>query len=392
MKQKTLLCLVCMLLLSHLLAGCTTAGQYETATTVPIQTTPAVMPTQPTPAAPTAPPPAPESSVAFETNKAGKTVVHVTGPIDERPAYNYVFNPHVCSSICKLCLGDEVEAELNAYCDAVLAGADSFPCSGADNWARVNAAKAEALPISIFVDLGESFDESLMQDGKYPLTYTVSKSEFSQITAEFQAQVAALIAAADLREGDTELERALKLFSSESLRCVYDYKTEEDFTIRGYQSNAYHVIMEGRGICQEFARDYAYLLQQVGVDASTCGSEMVRELGPHEWTVFLLDGVWYNADVTWQLNEPYALTFFGGTDTERYYHGVLLEYNDFGNYGVLGNEELPIEDLRFEQFGSVKWYRIDHETQTLLYYDDPAFILNDPDSYTAEPKQFDLKP
>ena len=254
LKQKTLLCLVCMLLLSHLLAGCTTAGQYETATTVPIQTTPAVMPTQPTPAAPTAPPPAPESSVAFETNKAGKTVVHVTGPIDERPAYNYVFNPHVCSSICKLCLGDEVEAELNAYCDAVLAGADSFPCTGAENWARVNAAKAEALPISIFVDLGESFDESLMQDGKYPLTYTVSKSEFSQITTEFQAQVAALIAAADLREGDTELERALKLFSSESLRCVYDYKTEEDFTIRGYQSNAYHVIMEGRGICQEFAR------------------------------------------------------------------------------------------------------------------------------------------
>ena len=32
----------------------------------------------------------------------------------------------------------------------------------------------------------------------------------------------------------------------------------------------------------------------------------------------------------------------GGTDEERYYHGVLLEYNDFGNYGVLDSEAFPI--------------------------------------------------
>lgn len=380
--------LLCLLLCAGLLAGCTTVGQLEPAATVPVLTTPAAAPTQTTPVEATVPAP----GIELETNEAGKTIVRVPGPVDERPAFPYEFNPCVCSAICKLCLGDEVEAELNAYCDAVLAGADFFPCSGADNWARVNAAKAEALPISIFVDLGESFDESLLTDGQYPIRYTVSKAEFSQITAEFQAQVAALIDAADLREGDTDLERALKLYTSESLRCVYDYKTEEDFTIRGYKSNAYHVIMEGKGICQEFARAYAYLLQQVGVEASTCGSQMVRDIGPHEWTVILLDGVWYNADVTWQLNEPYGLTFFGGTDEERYYHGVLLEYNDFGNYGVLDSEAFPISDLRFEPLESAKWYRIDHVTQTLYYYDDPDFILNDPGSYSAEPKQFNLKP
>ena len=380
--------LLCLLLCAGLLAGCTTVGQIEPTATVPVLTTPAAAPTQTTPVEATVPAP----GIELETNDAGKTIVRVPGPVDERPAFPYEFNPCVCSAICKLCLGDEVEAELNAYCDAVLAGADFFPCSGADNWARVNAAKAEALPISIFVDLGESFDESLLTDGQYPIRYTVSKAEFSQITAEFQAQVAALIDAADLREGDTDLERALKLYTSESLRCVYDYKTEEDFTIRGYKSNAYHVIMEGKGICQEFARAYAYLLQQVGVEASTCGSEMVRDIGPHEWTVILLDGVWYNADVTWQLNEPYGLTFFGGTDEERYYHGVLLEYNDFGNYGVLDSEAFPISDLRFEPLESAKWYRIDHVTQTLYYYDDPDFILNDPGSYSAEPKQFNLKP
>lgn len=397
MKKAVLLSLICLLLSFCLLSGCTVVGQNEPSMTPPIQTTPAVLPTETTLTVPTtqttqAVPTEPSPSIEYDTNEAGKTIVHVPGPIDDRPAYHYEFNPHVCSAICRLCLGDEVEAELNAYCDAVLAGSDSFPCSGAENWERVNAAKEEALPISIFVDLGESYDESLLIDGQYPLNYTVSKSEFSQITADFQAQVAALIAAADLREGDTELERALKLYTSESLRCVYDYKTEEDFTIRGYKSNAYHVIMSGRGICQEFARAYAYLLQQVGVEASTCGSEMVREYGPHEWTVILLDGVWHHADVTWQLNEPYALTFFGGTDEERYYHGVVLECNDFGNYGVLGVDDLPIEDFRFEPFESVKWYRIDHETQTLFYYDDPYFDFTDPDSFTAEPKHFYLNP
>lgn len=333
-----------------------------------------------------------ESAFQVDYNDVGKAVVTVPGPKDPRPAYDYSFQPHVCSEICRMALGEAVEQEIFAFEDAAFVGADAFPCTGEENWARVNAAMQENLPLSVFLDIGERFDPALLKGGQYPISYRISKDAYLKKVEDFRTRVTALIQSADLRAGDTDLEKALKLYTEESLRCEYNYRTYDAFKEGNYSANAYTALTTDKGICQEFAGAYAYLLQQVGVEASTVDSRMTDD-NVHGWTVLRLDGSLYYADVTWNLREPYSLRFFGVTDRERRSNGVLTEYNDFGGYGIILNNDLQITDRRFcDDFPYVKWYRIDHEAQQLLYYYDSDFDPTNPKCYTGEIAVFSLRP
>lgn len=385
MKRKNLHLILSVLLILALLCGCSAIGK-----PLPAESSASVPETEPTTVPETTEEP---DTFSVTYNAVGKPIVHVPGPTDDRPAYSYTFNPHVCSSICRQALGDEVEAELFAFCDALLAGEDSFPCENDETWERVHAAMQEALPLSVLVSIGEEFEDDKLQDGRYPIDYSMDKAEFLEKASEFQTRIEELVAAADLREGDTDLERAIKLFHEESLRCVYDYETMIKFEAGEYTSNAYHTLTTNTGICQEFAGAYAYLLLQVGVDASVVASRMYDN-DVHGWTILKIDDVWYNADVTWQLNQPYSLSFFGVTDDERSYHGVDLDWNDYGGYGMITHDDMQVTDQRFfYDFPSVQWFRIDHDAQILTYYWDPDFDVEDEDSYAAEETEtFSLLP
>lgn len=385
MKRKNLHLILSVLLILALLCGCSAIGK-----PLPTESSASVPETEPTTVPETTEEP---DTFSVTYNAVGKPIVHVPGPTDDRPAYSYTFNPHVCSSICRQALGDEVEAELFAFCDALLAGEDSFPCENDETWERVHAAMQEALPLSVLVSIGEEYEDDKLQDGRYPIDYAMDKEEFLKKASEFRTRIEELVAAADLREGDTDLERAIKVFREESLRCVYDYETMIKFEAGEYTSNAYHTLTTNTGICQEFAGAYAYLLLQVGVDASVVASRMYDN-DVHGWTILKIDDVWYNADVTWQLNQPYSLSFFGVTDNERSYHGVNLDWNDYGGYGMITHDDMQVTDPRFyDDFPSVQWFRIDHDAQILTYYWDPDFDVEDEDSYAAEETEtFSLLP
>ena len=375
MKHKKTLSILSVLLILALLCGCSAKGKPRTA-----ESSASVPKTEPSTVPETT---EPEDTFSVTYNAVGKPVVHVPGPKDDRPAYPYTFNPHVCSSICRQALGDEVEAELCAFCDALLAGEDSFPCENDETWERVHAAMQDALPLSVLVSIGEEYEDEKLQDGRYPIDYSMDKAEFLEKASEFQTRIEELIAAADLREGDTDLERAIKLFHEESLRCVYDYETIIKFEAGEYQSNAYHTLTTDTGICQEFAGAYAYLLLQVGVDASVVASRMYDN-DVHGWTILKIDGVWYNADVTWQLNQPYSLAYFGVTDDERKNHGVNVDFNDYGGYGMISHDDMQVTDRRFFiDFPNVQYFWIDHDKQQLFFFFDPDFDVENEDSYQS---------
>lgn len=391
MKRQAICFGLCLMILLACFSGCsvTKFGIISTAAPVHSETGGQTQPSDLETAAPTDPVEG-EFSVTF--NDFGKAVVHVPGPKDPRPAYAYHFQPCVCSWICRQSLGESVEAEVRSFCDAVLRGEDSFPCTGKDNWARVHAAMHECLPLSVFVTLGgEDYDPALLRDGSYPITYTIPKDEFLQKSADFQAGIAKLIANADLREGDTDLEKALKLYTEESLRCEYDYEAYDAFKEGRYESNPYRTLMTGQGICQDFAWSYAYLLMQVGVEASVVGSRMIDD-NVHAWTVLNVDDSIFYSDVTWNLRTPYALKYFGVTDEDRYHCGVVVEENDFGYYGKILHDDLQVTASRFAyDFPYVQWYRIDHDSQRLFYYDDPTFDVTNPKCYTDDLEVFELR-
>ena len=329
----------------------------------------------------------PESTEPYlENNEVGKPVLHVSVPADERPAYEYRFNPYAHSSLFTMAYGESVDAEIRGFCDAVLAGEDSFPCTGLENWIRMSEIKDYMLPFCHYVDMyamGGYFPE-LLEDGRYPLYYTVPKEEYLSIVEAFQERVAYLIAQADLREGDSDLEKALKLYTATSLRIAYDNSETGPW----YSCKA---IMGDYGICQEIAPTYAYLLLQAGVDAGVCGTLAKDDSYAHMWTLVKLDGRWYHADVTWQLSEPYSLRYFLLNDAMRDGDGLNMDILNVGEINKLWHKDLPIEDDRYADFWDVRWYAIDHEAGCIEYYDDPMLDYYDLDTYQLERKTLPLE-
>ena len=60
-------------------------------------------------------------------------------------------------------------------------------------------------------------------------------------------------------------------------------------------SNNYTCLAEGWGVCQQYSECYAYLLAQCGIKSEIIQSEQMA----HAWLKILLDGHYYNVDVTW---------------------------------------------------------------------------------------------
>lgn len=385
MKRPIILLLIIVLIFG----GCGSAAAVTTETdltaaetTEAVQTLPASteMPTTaepvteaPTTEAPTTQAPTTEPPETLpEYNEAGKKLIDNRDLKDDRPAYHFEFRPHVFSDIDLRIYGEKARDDFFAFCDAVLAGEDGFPCSGEDSWALITEQQKRLFPLGEFVSIDpeyEGYSQDASQDGQIPITYLISKEEMKQKIEEFRQQVADLIAAADLREGDTDLEKALKLYTMLSLRTQYDYEAMEDETFE-ISLSAYRTLMTGWGICQEIAPAYAYLLLQVGVEANTCGSLAKDNSFAHEWTMIGLDGVYYHADVTYQLDTPYSLCYFLTSDEQRSGDDLDIRYLNIAGSNRLWHKDLPMEDERYAPLWESTWYRIDHEGRRIWYYTD----------------------
>ena len=333
----------------------------------PESTTPETTAVQTTPEPETTEEPAssePETT-AWETlpefNEAGKRLIDNRDPEDGRPAMAFEFQPHVFSELDVKIYGEKMRETFFAYCDAVLAGEDSFPCSDGENLDAIIMMQGRLFPLGIFVSC-----EDLGEDGRCPLTYLIPKEEFKQKAEEFKQCIADLMGEAGLREGDTDLEKALKLYTMLSLRTLYDYAAMEDENCE-IELSSYRTLTTGWGICQEIAPAYAYLLLQAGVEASTCGG-MAKDVSfAHEWTLVRIGGTYYHADVTFQLETPYSLQYFLTTDDERDGQGMDVPYFNIGDSNLLWHKDLPITDETYQPLWSAAWYRIDHDARTIRY-------------------------
>jgi hypothetical protein len=335
------------------------------------------------------PEPEPEPEPFIQYNDVGKAVVNNTDPDDKRPRMKYEFDPNVISSIYKQAFGEEVEAEVYGFCDAVLAGEDSFPCTGIDNWVHITELMHYCLPVSVFVSIDtdfEGFNEAKLVDGRYPLTYTMPKEDFLKEAERFKTRIGELIDAADIREGDSDLEKAMKLYTSESLRIEYDYYAADDEAL--FDLSVYRVLMGDTGICQEIAGAYSYLLLQAGVDSGICGTLSKDSSYAHEWTLINLGGSWYHADVTWQLDEPYSLKYFAVTDDVRDGDGLDVSILNIGEVNELWHSDLPISDETYAPLWNARWYMLDHDDRKVEYYDYGEFCYTDEGCYNGQTETF----
>ena len=289
----------------------------------------------------------------------------------EHKAYDHTFNPHCLTKIYVDKYGEEFEKEYYQYCDAVLAGADTVKCSK-PLWIKLfRDISRTYLPIVAQYCYNDGEDIQAAGDGVYKIEYSIPKDEYLKKVDEFKARVEYLLERC-LYEDDTELEMALALYQSESSRIKYDYYVMENTVIvtdDGYQVSPYRAIMTDSGICQEVAGCYAYLLMQVGIDAITCGALTKDSSMAHEWTIVSLGDTYYHCDVTFQLEVPNNLQFFGMNDAEREIEGDWdMPYNNIGDLNDIWGSDFHITDNRFEEVWKSYYYEIDRDKDMLCCF------------------------
>lgn len=111
--------------------------------------------------------------------------------------------------------------------------------------------------------------------------------------AAFQKGVSSALARVDNQMSD--LEKAVVLHDYLTVNCEYDYENLNANTIPDASYSAYGVFAERIAVCQGYALAYKYLLNQVGIDCYMVTSDSMN----HAWNMIVLDGQYYQVDVTW---------------------------------------------------------------------------------------------
>ena len=321
------------------------------------------------------------SSVSESASESSSSAVETASN-----AYDHTFNPHVISQMYVDKYGEQFKEDYFKYCDAILSGADSVACSKPLWMGLFQSISRVNLPIVSEYCYNSDEYFGAVGDGVYELKYSIPKDEYLKKVEEFKARVENLIERAVLAD-DSELEKALALYISESARIDYDYDAMGNVSFRskeGYGISPYRAIMTDKGICQETAGCYASLLLQVGIDAITCGALNKDSTEAHEWTIVKLDGKYYHCDPTYQCSEKYSVNYFGMNDTEREKQGDWdMPYNNIGDTNDLWARDYPaLDDTRFEQFWTCYNCLLDREENKIFCYDNSG--TEDANYYTMD--------
>ena len=286
------------------------------------------------------------------------------------PHEGFNFNPYVLSDMYVESFGEEFKEDYFAFCNAVLTGQETVALKDKENYARCRYAIRYCLPVADSYVSYTDEDQADNKDGTYKLEYEIPKEEIAPRIDAFITRVENLINDA-VEEDDTPLEKTLALYMATAGRIDYDYDAVEadpnepsDRT-----TGPYHAIMEDMGICQEIAGAYAYLLLQVGIDATTCsGLTHDMEWG-HEWAIVKVGDKYYHCDPTSQTLEKNNLKYFGMTNAQREKMG---DYNPKTFFIGLSNETtdlyLPITDETLKPLWKSKSVKIDREKDMLYCY------------------------
>lgn len=98
-----------------------------------------------------------------------------------------------------------------------------------------------------------------------------------------------------IKPGMTELEKAVVLHDYLAVNCEYDKVRLDEKTLPQTSYSAYGVLADGIAVCQGYALAYKLLLNKVGIECYMVTSDSMN----HAWNLIVLNGEYYQVDVTW---------------------------------------------------------------------------------------------
>lgn len=80
-----------------------------------------------------------------------------------------------------------------------------------------------------------------------------------------------------------------------------------------YNQTAYSTIENGRTVCAGYAKAFQMIMMELGIPCYYCTGYAGEA---HAWNIVLLDGKYYNVDLTWDDTDPLTYDYFNKTDAE----------------------------------------------------------------------------
>lgn len=146
---------------------------------------------------------------------------------------------------------------------------------------------------------------SLLQQGSTKIitmkpTYTMTGSALSLAKAKYDSKVSEIVN----KLSGSNYDKAKKLHD-----VLIDTIT---YTNTPNDQNAYGALIEGKAVCNGYARAYQHLMNEAGIPAwyvkGTSNNPSTGAPIGHAWNLIKLDGQWYYTDVTW--DDQGANTFY----------------------------------------------------------------------------------
>lgn len=148
----------------------------------------------------------------------------------------------------------------------------------------------------------------------------------------------------------SEYEVVEYLYNTVASRCVYDDSSK-------YNSSAYGVLVEGKAVCQGYAKTMSLLLNKAGIENTLI---MGYASEAHMWNAVMIEGEWYEFDLTWDdIDEEaefpglvmydYFLVTSAQMGRMRYDYNIAMpnstgtKYNYYRRNGVLVSSEDDIK-------------------------------------------------
>ena len=282
-------------------------------------------------------------------------------------AVHHEFKTFVYSDFYREIYDEATEETFRAYCEAVSKGETEFVCTSDDFMitTRLKMLASEYMPLAYTYAKITAIDA----DNVAHIDYDLSADEFLAKLEAFKNKVIQILDET-CKAGYSDAENAI---------AIYDYFAK-NFTYTTYTSS-YVVIMEGNGVCQDFASAYDYLLGQVGIDAGVCNSMLNKQV-PHTWSLIRIDGEYYHADPTYALSNPGTIRYFGFTDEMR---AGLDNYEEFPftyGFGLYEDNDgkFKSEDDRFVELSDTSDYELDLDNGQIKYVsaatgEDKVFVV-----------------
>lgn len=286
---------------------------------------------------------------------------------------HYEFNPHVFSKIYTLEHGEARKEAFFNFVDALRAGEEWFDCPDEDTmwWCRGRLGHF-FYPVEEWYTFCGVYKNGKGQIIRYDGT---TQEQFDEKKAEFERMITDIVNDA-VGDDYNDIEKTLALYEFLTEYCTYDYEMLEHMSDWSDRQGGYRALIEKKGVCNEYACLYQYLLLQCGVDAEESGGPSVTEgMDSHAWVYVTIDGKGYLVDPTWgatDSREP-KLEYFLFTDELRETRdGFRASAFDIAGCGSESRKKYSFEanDKRFEGLWDGTYVAMDRASKNIYFLDE----------------------